>query len=739
MVERSLAGALFAWTTALLAQTPAKVDFARDIQPIFQANCVSCHGPSQQMAGFRIDQRRYALPNTVGANGVRIVPGNIGRSRLFQKIVGSGSGLRMPPTEPLSPEQIDIIKAWIEQGADWPEELSGEISRVPPDPKVVQMMDALRTADRQNLEKLLRATPKTVNSRGPGGSTPLMYAALYGDADCVRRLLKSGADSNLRNDAGATALMWATDDAEKTRVLLEGGADPNLRSGEGRTALMMAAGRFSSGAVVRLLLDHGADPLALSPQGQSAARVAALAGDEDVLRILIARGADEKSTAGALSSAVQSRCIGCIQLLIDKADPRALNRAMTVSAMLGDEAALKMVLDRGADVNVPDPAGDGASALILAAGSESATPATVRLLVERGADLHARNASGETAFDVATRAGAAPIADLLKKAGAPETGTAAVRLPAPKPAKSIRAAMERSIPPLQRTDVAFFKKSGCISCHNNSLAAMMLAAARRYQIPVNEDVAQDQVRITATYIETWRERVLQGVAIPGGQDTISYILLGLAAANYQPDASTDALARFLKNTQRPTGEWRIGAHRQPIESSDIEVTAASLRAVQRYTPKAWQPEYEKAVQRAAAWLAKAQPKTTEDRVFQLLGLSWAGASRDIVRKLAREFLTQQRSDGGWAQLPALQSDAYATGEALVALNQVGQLDATDARYRRGTRFLMDTQLEDGSWYVRSRALAVQPYFDSDFPHGRDQFISAAATNWAVMALAPAAR
>jgi hypothetical protein len=53
--------------------------------------------------------------------------------------------------------------------------------------------------------------------------------------------------------------------------------------------------------------------------------------------------------------------------------------------------------------------------------------------------------------------------------------------------------------------------------------------------------------------------------------------------------------------------------------------------------------------------------------------------------------------------------------------------------------LLSSQLEDGSWYVRTRAIAIQPYFDSDFPHGADQFISAAASNWASMALLTVAR
>jgi len=55
-------------------------------------------------------------------------------------------------------------------------------------------------------------------------------------------------------------------------------------------------------------------------------------------------------------------------------------------------------------------------------------------------------------------------------------------------------------------------------------------------------------------------------------------------------------------------------------------------------------------------------------------------------------------------------------------------------YKRGVQFLLNTQLEDGSWYVKTRSIPIMPYFESDFPHGRDQFISAAATNWATLAL-----
>ncbi len=99
----------------------------------------------------------------------------------------------------------------------------------------------------------------------------------------------------------------------------------------------------------------------------------------------------------------------------------------------------------------------------------------------------------------------------------------------------------------------------------------------------------------------------------------------------------------------------------------------------------------------------------------------------------QEVLATQRPDGGWSDLPSMASSAYATGRSLVALNVAG-LPATDPAYQRGVQFLLGTQQEDGSWYVKTRALAFQPYFDAEFPHGHDQWISAAGTSWASMAL-----
>ena len=119
--------------------------------------------------------------------------------------------------------------------------------------------------------------------------------------------------------------------------------------------------------------------------------------------------------------------------------------------------------------------------------------------------------------------------------------------------------------------------------------------------------------------------------------------------------------------------------------------------------------------------------------MRLLGLVWAGSNSRAIRDAATQLASVQRQDGGWAQLDTLSSDAYATGEALYALFNAGQL--TKDGLERGIRFLLNAQHADGSWHVRSRSYPLQPnYFDTGFPHGRDQWVSAAATSWACIGL-----
>ena len=349
---------------AASAADPAMVDFVRDVQPLFKAHCTGCHGPKQQKNGFRLDRRRDALR---GGTANQIAPGNRVASHLYFRLVGNRDGLQMPPDGPLSPEQIKVIKAWIDQGAVWPDAASGEIPAPPPDPMAMRLMDLLRDGERAAFRKLLREEPQAAKLKGPGGSTPLMYAALYGDAEAVRLLLEAGADPNIRNQAGATALMWAVDDLDKTRLLIRGGADVNARSDDGRTPLLIAAGRSGSYDVVKLLLDRKANPSQVvnTYRGpMTPLRLAAEAGDEALLRMLLDRGADAKAMGGLfpLLAAMNANDPGCVNLTLKTAGRGALKASglflvppFGTPSALRDPRAIKAFFEAGAECRGQGP------------------------------------------------------------------------------------------------------------------------------------------------------------------------------------------------------------------------------------------------------------------------------------------------------------------------------------------------------------------------------------------------
>src|SRR5262244_1635328 len=92
VLKRCIVGvALGAWavSAALSHQAPGKVDFRRDVQPLLKQYCIGCHGPSQQMNGFRLDRRRDAMR---GGTIAVIGPGNSVASRLYLRLIGSQAG-----------------------------------------------------------------------------------------------------------------------------------------------------------------------------------------------------------------------------------------------------------------------------------------------------------------------------------------------------------------------------------------------------------------------------------------------------------------------------------------------------------------------------------------------------------------------------------------------------------------------------------------------------------------------
>jgi N-acyl-D-amino-acid deacylase len=230
----------------------------------------------------------------------------------------------------------------------------------------------------------------------------------------------------------------------------------------------------------------------------------------------------------------------------------------------------------------------------------------------------------------------------------------------------------------------------------------------------------------------------QGKGVGGRAMTVGYGLWAFGLADTKADKMTEAMVSYLLKTQRSQGHWTGQMCRPPLEESYLTCTVLAIQGMQRYAIPSQRAAVDGAVAKAKAWLATAAVKGQEDKAARLWGLHLLGAKPAKLREARAAVLKAQRDDGGWAQLDEMDSDAYATGQTLYLLQATG-LDAADPAYQRGVRFLLQTQRPDGSWLVVSRSKPIQPYYavDDEDPLGKNQFISVAATSWAVAALAVA--
>jgi squalene cyclase len=299
----------------------------------------------------------------------------------------------------------------------------------------------------------------------------------------------------------------------------------------------------------------------------------------------------------------------------------------------------------------------------------------------------------------------------------------------------VKAAVERAIAPLQKSLTVYAEKRDCFSCHHQGITLVALEIAGSRGLTIDEDAVAGAVTLTLDDLATARVDYRKGQGQPGGVTRAAYALWTLEAGAHPADEMTAAVVEYLLKADRDRDHWTTSSRRPPMENSHFTTTALALRGLAYYGSKSQTEAAKERSRHARAWLAKSRPADTEDRVFRLWGLKYSGASPAELDVATKDLQTAQRDDGGWSQTDKLASDAYATGSALVALHQAGGVKTDDPSYRRGVAFLLSTQKPDGTWFVASRSHAFQPYFESGFPYGKDQFIAAAATGWSAAALA----
>jgi len=297
-------------------------------------------------------------------------------------------------------------------------------------------------------------------------------------------------------------------------------------------------------------------------------------------------------------------------------------------------------------------------------------------------------------------------------------------------AADVRKAVEKAIPLLEKGAAGSMSERTCFTCHNLGAPVLALAAARDRGFRIDEGRFKAILEHTESFLRKSRERYAQGKGQGGQADTAGWALWTLEIGGWKPDETTAAVSHYLTVYDKEKGYWKNVSNRPPSEASPFTTTFLGIAAMRTFA--ADKTASGERIAKARAWLLASSPKDTEDRVFRLRGLDYSGAD---VKAAAKELLAAQREDGGWAQLPDGTSDAYATGSVLAALVQAGGVAASDDAYRKGVAWLLRNQKDDGSWHVTTRSKPFQQYFETGFPHGKDQFISSHASSWAVVALA----
>jgi ankyrin repeat protein len=620
------------------------------------------------------------------------------------------------------------------------------------------LMDAIKDGDTARVTVALNRGAD-VNIKEADGSPAIVEAALFGNTLMIELLLERGADPNAATPAGLTALHVAAGDLGKARMLIAHGANVNARTKAGRTPLLIASRQDGAYPIVKLLLEKGADVKATDAvpafgmgPGANALILAAKTSDVRTARLLVQYGLDVKTKTPsgdtALIEAAWNGNIEVVRYLISQgADAKATIAdppfkgftALSFAAALDHAEIGDLLIAAGADVNARD--GSGYTPLHWAAMSERGDARLVRSMIAAGADVNLKGAFDETPLTWAAKRGETPIVDALKRAGA-QGQVAATAPPMTMPVSTrsadLKTAVAKAMDPLMKSSPVFFKTSGCFSCHNQTLPVQAASMARSRGIEVDQEAEQKAYKSILAFVKPSQEVLLEMTdAMPDVNVSAGYALDAMAAESHAADGITTALVHNIAGKQMSDGRWQAFGPRPPMENGSMQSTAFAIRAVQLYGMPGRKVEFEKRLARARHWLRDTEARTTEEQVMKLYGLYWAKAPTAEATAAANLLLASQRADGGWAQLPALESDAYATGKAMVALRETGRVETTDAVYRRGVAFLLATQGQDGTWLVKTRAFPFQPLKPSGFPHDRDQWISAAGTSWAAMALAEA--
>lgn len=329
------------------------------------------------------------------------------------------------------------------------------------------------------------------------------------------------------------------------------------------------------------------------------------------------------------------------------------------------------------------------------------------------------------------------------------TGVCSVAF-ADEAAQTVESATRRGLALVMRAADNWQRNKTCFSCHHQTLPMLAATEAARAGLPLNAAWLKSQAATAHRYFEQRIGNMDAGEHVPGGAATVGYGFWALSLDQRPPDQTTTAMVSYLlqiqgvqKSDQRVAGKtpsvddgrWMASCRRAPLQASWIGDTVLVLIGLEKYASAEQRPRVAEARTAAAKWLAQVPLRDLQDRLWRLWGQHHLGDDAPAVQRTRDAILAMQRADGGWAETKDRQSDAYSTAQTLFMLRCTGTAQDYPSVVR-ARDWLLKTQLPDGSWLAESHVkYKAQPYFENGDPHGEHQFLSTAATAWAVAGLA----
>lgn len=294
----------------------------------------------------------------------------------------------------------------------------------------------------------------------------------------------------------------------------------------------------------------------------------------------------------------------------------------------------------------------------------------------------------------------------------------------------LRPAVEAGLRFMTERTLTWKADHGCASCHHAPMMLWSCSVARTRGYAVDEDAVKSirDWMLAADNSAHCFPADFTPVRDAGAPLSAGFLLASLAAAPAEPvdPVLVGRMADYYASVQEDDGSWIMGSvqGRPPIFQGPGTTTRVMRLGLATF------PEIAAPISaRADAWLAaNTATPTQQERVLDLLLAVKLKQPPARIAALATALLALQGVDGSWQQIPEMEGDAFATGQALYALTEAGQGD--DVARSRAVGFLLETQQPDGSWHMLSR-----PGQGTKDPlrEGTEPIVTA-ATGWALLGL-----